>query len=76
MNPKPGDKVIDLLMEHTPALYGFACARLRDHHMAEDLVQDSLIVGWKTLESYQGSSSLLTWLTGILRHKILDHHRA
>ena len=63
-------------MEHAPALYGFAYARLRDHHLAEDLVQDSLVVAWKSWGDYQGGSSLLTWLTGILRHKILDHHRA
>lgn len=76
MNPESGNKVIDSLMEHAPALYGFAFARVRDHHLAEDLVQDSLIVGWKSWENYQGGSSLLTWLIGILRHKILDHHRA
>jgi RNA polymerase sigma-70 factor (ECF subfamily) len=76
VNPQSGNNVIDSLMEHAPALYGFAYARLRDHHLAEDLVQDSLIVGWKSWEDYQGGSSLLTWLTGILRHKILDHHRA
>jgi len=76
VNSKPGDTVIDSLMEHAPALYGFAYARLRDHHLAEDLVQDSLVVAWKSWDNYQGGSSLLTWLTGILRHKILDHHRA
>ena len=63
-------------MAQTPALYGFAYARMRDHHLAEDLVQDSLLVAWESWENYQGGSSLLTWLTGILRHKILDHHRA
>jgi RNA polymerase sigma-70 factor (TIGR02943 family) len=76
VNPESGHKVIDSLMEHAPALYGFAFARVRDHHLAEDLVQDSLVVGWKSWENYQGGSSLLTWLIGILRHKILDHHRA
>lgn len=63
-------------MEHAPALYGFAYARLRDHHLAQDLVQDALVAAWKSWANYQGGSSLLTWLTGILRHKILDHHRS
>ena len=63
-------------MEHAPALYGFAYARLRDHHLAQDLVQDALVAAWKSWANYQGGSPLLTWLTGILKHKILDHHRA
>lgn len=64
-----------MLMEQAPALYGFAYARLRDHHLAQDLVQDALVAAWKSWSHYQGGSPLLTWLTGILRHKILDHHR-
>lgn len=76
MNPPSGAPPIESLMEHAPALYGFAYARLRDHHLAQDLVQDALVAAWKSWANYQGGSSLLTWLTGILRHKILDHHRA
>lgn len=76
MNPPSGAPPIESLMEHAPALYGFAYARLRDHHLAQDLVQDALVAAWKSWAHYQGGSSLLTWLTGILRHKILDHHRS
>jgi RNA polymerase sigma-70 factor (ECF subfamily) len=76
MNAEISAQTVDLLMEHAPALYGFAYARLRDHHLSEDLVQDSLLVAWKSWDNYQGGSSLLTWLIGILRHKILDHHRS
>lgn len=76
MNPESCNFVIESLMEHAPALYGFAYARLRDHHLAQDLVQDALVAAWKSQGSYQADSPLLTWLTGILRHKILDHHRS
>lgn len=76
VNQEVPSNPVDSLMEHAPALYGYAYARLRDHHLAEDLVQDSLIAAWKSWDNYQGGSSLLTWLTGILRHKMLDHHRS
>lgn len=76
MNPETCSFVIESFMEHAPALYGFAFARLRDHHLAQDLVQEALIAAWKSQGSYQADSPLLTWLTGILRHKILDHHRS
>jgi RNA polymerase sigma-70 factor (ECF subfamily) len=62
-------------MQHAPALYGYAYARLRNHHLAEDLVQDCLIAAWKSRENYQGGAALSSWLTGILRHKMMDHHR-
>jgi RNA polymerase sigma-70 factor (ECF subfamily) len=68
--------LIDEYMSHAPALYGYAHARIRDHHLAEDLVQDCLIAAWKSRDSYQGGSTVLTWLTGILRHKLLDYHRS
>lgn len=67
---------IDLLMEQSVALYAFAYSRLKDHHLAEDLVQDTIISAWKSWGSFQGTSPVLTWLTGILRHKILDHFRS
>lgn len=76
MNSEKGPLLIDSLIEHAPALYGFAYSRLKDHHLAQDLVQDALVAAWKSAASYQKDSPLLTWLTGILRHKILDHHRS
>ena len=62
--------------EHGDVLYRYALARTGDASRAEDLVQDTLLAAWKTRERFQGSSSVSTWLTGILRHKILDHFRA
>lgn len=67
---------LDLFMEHAPALYGYAYARVRDHHLAEDLVQDTMLSAWKSWDSFQGGSSVLVWLTGIIRHKLLDQWRS
>ena len=65
----------DALMEHADRLYSYAYSRLRDHHSAEDMVQETLLAAVNSRDGFQGSSSLLTWLTGILRHKILEHFR-
>ena len=35
----------DALMEHADRLYSYAYSRLRDHHSAEDLVQETLLAG-------------------------------
>lgn len=55
-------------------LLRYALLQLRDASAAEDAVQETLLAALQT-ESYAGRSSLKTWLTGILKHKIIDHLR-
>ena len=61
----------DWLNEHGDYLYRFALARLRDPHLAEDAVQETLLAAIKS-PSFDGKSAPRTWLTGILKHKIVD----
>ena len=61
----------DLLAEHGDYLYRFALARLRDPHQAEDVVQETMLAVLQS-NSFIGQSSPRTWLTGILKHKIID----
>jgi RNA polymerase sigma-70 factor (ECF subfamily) len=61
--------------EHGDSLYRFALMRTRDGSVAEDLVQETLLSGIQSMSSYRGKSSERTWLTGILKHKIIDHYR-
>jgi len=53
--------------------YGFS--RVRDVHVAEDLVQETLLAALKAKQSYAGKASEQTWLIGILKHKIIDYFR-
>jgi RNA polymerase sigma-70 factor (ECF subfamily) len=66
--------VNDWLNDHGDYLYRFALARLRDPHQAEDAVQETMLAAIKS-DSFEGGSSARTWLTGILKHKIIDLHR-
>ena len=63
------------LTDHGDYLYRYAQSRVFDTHHAEDLVQDTLLTGLKKLSEFRGQSTERTWLTGILRFKILEHHR-
>ena len=45
--------------------------QLRDDAQAEDVVQETLLAALSG-SGFSGKSSLKTWLTGILKHKIVD----
>jgi RNA polymerase sigma-70 factor (ECF subfamily) len=61
--------------QHRPYLVRYATLQLRDAGAAEDAVQDTLIAALEGMDRFAGNSSVKTWLTGILKHKIIDHHR-
>ncbi len=63
------------LEEHGSALYSFALLHVRDTYRAEDLVQETLLAALKARDRFQGEASVRTWLTGILKHKIMDDFR-
>ncbi len=60
---------------HGDCLFRFAFMRLRDASLAEDVVQETLLSAFQAVSSYTGQASERTWLTGILKHKIIDHYR-
>jgi RNA polymerase sigma-70 factor (ECF subfamily) len=70
--PEPGE----WLNEYGDSLYRYALARLGRSHDAEEAVQETLLAALKVRGQFEGRSQPLTWLTGILRRKILDRLRA
>ena len=64
------------LETHRKYLQRYALFHLRDPSLAEDAVQDTLIAALSRRERFQGRSQLRTWLTGILKHKIIDLTRS
>jgi RNA polymerase sigma-70 factor (ECF subfamily) len=53
-------------------LLRYASLQLRDRHAAEDVVQETLLAALAGEAAFAGRSNLRTWLTGILKHKIVD----
>jgi len=56
---------------HRGYLFRVAKLQLRDQAQAEDVVQETLLAALSG-SGFSGKSSLKTWLTGILKHKIVD----
>lgn len=56
-------------------LFRYALARVRDPAVAEDLVQETFLAALRGRDSFLSKSSGQTWLTAILKHKIIDYFR-
>lgn len=63
------------LEQQRPYLLRFAALQLRDANAAEDAVQETLLAALAGEAKFAGRSNLRTWLTGILKHKIIDSIR-
>jgi RNA polymerase sigma-70 factor (ECF subfamily) len=60
------------LKQHGDYLYRFALARVRRTDAAEDLVQETLLAAWKGRTDFASQASERTWLTAILKRKVVD----
>jgi RNA polymerase sigma-70 factor (TIGR02943 family) len=61
--------------EHGDYLFRYAMSRMRDRSLAEEAVQEAFLAALRSKDSFSGQSTERTWLTGILKHKIIDHYR-
>lgn len=79
-NPPHGITVQELnperwLQEYGDALFRYALRRLHNRSHAEDVLQETLLAALQARASYSGRATEKTWLTGILKHKVIDFIR-
>jgi RNA polymerase sigma-70 factor (TIGR02943 family) len=60
---------------HADYLYAFAVTRVNDKELAKELLQDTFLAGLENKDSFEGKASERTWLTAILKNKIVDVYR-
>lgn len=61
--------------DYSQVLLERAYYMLSDKEDAKDVVQEVFFSAYKSRDSFQGKSSPLTWLTGILHHKVADIYK-
>lgn len=61
--------------EHGDYLFSYALRHFSSPAEAEDLVQETFLGALQSISNFKNQSSVRTWLTGILRHKIFDRIR-
>ena len=65
----------EIVERHAPALARFA-ASLGARSEIEELVQDTFVRAFGSLDGFRGESTLRTWLFTIMRRLVLDQRRA
>ncbi|HZY38557.1 MAG TPA: sigma-70 family RNA polymerase sigma factor [Mucilaginibacter sp.] len=60
---------------HADYLYNYAITRINDEEHARDLVQETFLAALQKVHGFEGRSSERTWLTAILKNKIVDVYR-
>ena len=56
-------------------VYNFTYQKLRDHAEAEELVQEIFYCVFTSLKSFEGRSTLLSWIYGIMKNNINNYFR-
>ena len=69
----PTEAPAQWLAQHGDMLFRYALARVRSQDAAEELVQETLLAGLRGFAKFDRRSTVSTWLTGILKHKIMDY---
>ena len=62
----------EALAEHRGYLLKVARLQLQDELLAEDCVSDVLTHAYERRDSFRGESSLRTWLTAMLKNRVID----
>jgi RNA polymerase sigma-70 factor (ECF subfamily) len=75
-----GDRqaLAELYGRYQRPLFQYLLQLTPDYGLAEEMLQDTLVAVWKSARSFEGRSSVLTWLIGIARrqaHNTLRRHK-
>ncbi|MBB3695910.1 sigma-70 family RNA polymerase sigma factor [Flammeovirga yaeyamensis] len=67
--------ISDWVNTYADDLYRWVLKRTNDVQLSEDLVQETFIAAHQSFDKFEGKSSPKTWLTAILKYKLMDHFR-
>lgn len=65
----------ELLRHHGPALQGYATRLLGNRASAEEVVQEALLGVFRNIDSFEGRSSIKSWLFKAVHNRAIDELR-
>ncbi|EOR96405.1 RNA polymerase ECF-type sigma factor [Arcticibacter svalbardensis MN12-7] len=63
------------VIKYADYLYNYAITRVNDEEQARDLIQDTFLAALNSMNKFEGKCSERTWLTSILKNKVIDVYR-
>lgn len=70
---RKGDNMEEMYRENSKIIYHFLLSLCHEQDLAQDLTQETFLQAYRSLERYDGSCKLSTWLCQIARHLYLQH---
>lgn len=71
---RPGDSLMEeLYRENSKIVYRFLLSLCRNDNLAEDLAQETFLKAYQSLDRYDGSCKVSTWLCQIAKHLYYQH---
>ena len=64
------------IQNYADYLFSYAAYRVNDREQAEDLVQETFLSAYKSRDQFKGQANEKTWLTSIIKNKIIDYYRS
>ncbi|MDD4903782.1 MAG: sigma-70 family RNA polymerase sigma factor [Candidatus Bipolaricaulis sp.] len=66
-----GDRIAfhELYERHAERVFRFAVSLLRAPHLAEEVLQETMVAVWKTADRFKGASKVTTWILGIAKNQ-------
>ncbi|MBQ9767101.1 MAG: sigma-70 family RNA polymerase sigma factor [Lachnospiraceae bacterium] len=63
----------ELYKQNAKIIYHFLYTRCKDEALAEELLQETFLKAFESMERFDGSCKLSTWLCQIARHLLYQH---
>lgn len=71
-----GGALRELYERFADRVFRYALTLLRNRHLAEEVLQETMIAVWKGAAGFERRSQVSTWLFGIARHQAHRAHRS
>jgi len=70
-----GSDLDELYARYGPPIFSYLMARLEEHALAEEVLQDVMYAAWTGAAQFRGESKVLTWLLTIAHNRAINARR-
>lgn len=69
------ESMSDIYQQYAKSVYRFLLSKTRNEDLAEELTQETFYQAIKSINKFDGSSKLSTWLFGIAKNQVFNYYR-